>query len=43
MWLHGYITLHGVCRIHGNVEMVECVARKILEIKLDNAIGYVLL
>ncbi len=43
MLLHGYITLLGVFRIHGNVEMLECVARKILEIELDNATSYVLL
>jgi len=43
MWLHGYITLFGVFKIHGNVEMVECVAKQIFEIELDNATSYVLL
>jgi hypothetical protein len=42
-WLDGYITLLGVCRIHGNVEMVKCVARQIFEIEHDNATIYVLL
>ncbi len=37
-----WMTLLGACRIHGNVEMAECVARRILE-QPDNAAGYGLL
>jgi hypothetical protein len=33
----------GACRIHGNVEMVERVAKQILEMEPDNAAAYVLL
>ncbi|KAH9540911.1 hypothetical protein CY35_14G031200 [Sphagnum magellanicum] len=35
--------LLGTCRIHGNVEMAERVAKQILEMEPDNAAGYVLL
>ncbi len=31
------------CRIHGNVEMAECVAKRILELQPENASAYVLL
>jgi len=34
------MALLGACRIHGNVEMVECVARQILEMEPDNAADY---
>jgi hypothetical protein len=34
------MALLGACRIHGNVEMVECVARRILEMEPDNAADY---
>lgn len=43
MWLHGYITLLGVFKIHGNVEIVEYATKQILEIELDNVTSYVLL
>ncbi len=33
----------GASRIHGNVEMAECVAKQILEMEPDNAPAYVLL
>jgi hypothetical protein len=33
----------GASRNHGNVEMAECVAKQILEMKPDNAAAYVLL
>ncbi|CAM6061539.1 unnamed protein product [Sphagnum tenellum] len=35
--------LLGTCRIHGNVEMGERVAKQIVELEPDNASGYVLL
>jgi hypothetical protein len=35
--------LLGACRIHGNVEMGECVAKQVLELEPENAEGYVLL
>jgi hypothetical protein len=35
--------LLGACRIHGNVEMGECVAKQVLEQEPENAEGYVLL
>ncbi|CAK9202979.1 unnamed protein product [Sphagnum troendelagicum] len=35
--------LLGACRIHGNVEMGERVAKKVLELEPENAAGYVLL
>jgi pentatricopeptide repeat protein len=35
--------LISACRIHGNVEMAERVAKQILELEPDNAAGYVLL
>jgi Flp pilus assembly protein TadD len=31
------------CRIHGNVEMAECAAKRILELQPENASAYVLL
>jgi pentatricopeptide repeat protein len=34
--------LLGACRIHGNVEMGECVAKRVLELEPENAAGYVL-
>ncbi len=33
----------GACRIHGNVEIAECVAKQILEMEPENAVSYVLL
>jgi hypothetical protein len=38
-----WMALLSTCRIHGNVEMAECVAEQILEMEPDNAAGYVLL
>jgi hypothetical protein len=38
-----WTALLGTCRIYGNVEMAECVAKQILEMEPDNAPGYVLL
>ncbi|CAM6035145.1 unnamed protein product [Sphagnum compactum] len=38
-----WMALLGTCRIHGNVEMAERVAKQILEMEPDNAAGYVLL
>jgi hypothetical protein len=35
-----WMALLGACRIHGNVEMGECVARRILEMEPDNAADY---
>jgi pentatricopeptide repeat protein len=35
--------LLGACRIHGNVEMGERVAKQVLELEPENAAGYVLL
>jgi hypothetical protein len=32
-----WMALLGACRIHGNVEMAERVARRILEMEPDNA------
>jgi hypothetical protein len=37
------VSLFSAYRIHGNVELVECVAKQILEMELDNVVGYVLL
>jgi hypothetical protein len=37
------MALLGACRIHGNVEMAECIAKRILEVEPDNAAGYVVL
>jgi hypothetical protein len=34
--------LLGACRIHGDVEMEEHVAKQILELEPENALGYVL-
>ncbi|KAH8960556.1 hypothetical protein BDL97_05G001100 [Sphagnum fallax] len=38
-----WMALLGACRVHGNVEMGECVAKEILEFEPENAAGYVLL
>ncbi len=38
-----WMALLGACRICGNVEMAEHVAKRILEMKPNNAAGYVLL
>jgi len=38
-----WMALLGACRICGNVEIPECVAKHILEMEHDNATGYVLL
>ncbi len=38
-----WIALLGACRIHGDVEMAECIAKQVLEMEPDNAAGYVLL
>jgi pentatricopeptide repeat protein len=35
--------LMSACRIHGNMEMAEHIAKQILELKPENAAGYVLL
>jgi hypothetical protein len=35
--------LLSACRIHGNVEMAECAAKRILELQPENASAYVLL
>jgi pentatricopeptide repeat protein len=35
--------LLGACRIHGNVEMRECVGKQVLELEPENAAGYVML
>jgi len=35
--------LLGACKIHGNVEMGEHVAKQVLELESENAAGYVLL
>ncbi|KAH9536443.1 hypothetical protein CY35_17G109100 [Sphagnum magellanicum] len=37
------MALLGACRMHGNVEMAERVARRILEMEPDNAADYGLL
>jgi hypothetical protein len=41
--LAAWMALLGACRIHGNIEMGECVAKQILELEHENAAGYVLL
>jgi pentatricopeptide repeat protein len=38
-----WMALLGACRIHGNVGMAECVAKRILELEPENAAVYVLL
>ncbi len=38
-----WMALLSACRIHGNVEMAECIAKWILEMEPDNAATYVLL
>ncbi|CAM6004365.1 unnamed protein product, partial [Sphagnum balticum] len=35
--------LLGACRVHGNVEMGECMAKRVLELEPKNAAGFVLL
>ncbi len=40
---HMWMPMLGASRNHGNVEMAECVAKQILEMKPDNAAAYVLL
>jgi hypothetical protein len=37
------MALLSMCRIHGNMEMAEHIAKQILEMKPENAAGYVLL
>ncbi|CAK9237433.1 unnamed protein product [Sphagnum troendelagicum] len=37
------MALIGTCRIHGNVEMAKRIAKRILEMELENAAGYVVL
>jgi hypothetical protein len=41
-YVAAWMALLGACRIHGNVEMAECVTRRILE-EPDNAADYGLL
>jgi hypothetical protein len=38
-----WMALVGACRIQGNMEMAECVAKRIIEMEPQNAAGYVLL
>jgi pentatricopeptide repeat protein len=38
-----WMALLSACRIHGNVEMAEHVAKQVLELEPENATGYVLL
>ncbi len=38
-----WMALLSTCRIHGNVEMAEHVAKQILDLEPDSAAGYVLL
>ncbi len=38
-----WMSLLGACRIHGNVEMGECVAKLVFELEPENAAAYVLL
>ncbi|CAM6040507.1 unnamed protein product [Sphagnum compactum] len=38
-----WMALLGACRIHGNVEIAERVAKRIIEMEPENAAGYVLL
>ncbi len=38
-----WMALLGACRIHGNLEMGECIARRVLESDPGNSAGYVLL
>ncbi len=38
-----WMALLGACRIHGNLEMGECIARRVLEWDPGNSAGYVLL
>jgi len=38
-----WMALFGACRIHGNLEMGECIARRVLESDPGNSAGYVLL
>jgi pentatricopeptide repeat protein len=41
--VNAWKALLGACRIHGNVEMGERVAKQIVELEPENASGYVLL
>jgi pentatricopeptide repeat protein len=41
--VNAWKALLSACRIHGNVEMGECVAKQIVELEPENASGYVLL
>ncbi len=36
------MALLGTCRIHGNMEMGERVAKQILELEPENATGYMM-
>jgi len=36
------MALLGTCRIHGNMEMRERVAKQILELEPENATGYMM-
>jgi pentatricopeptide repeat protein len=38
-----WMALVGACRIHGNMEMGECIATQVLEMYPENPPGYVLL
>ncbi len=38
-----WMALLGACRMHGNVEMAESLARQIIEMEPDNAADYGLL
>ncbi|CAM6054309.1 unnamed protein product [Sphagnum tenellum] len=38
-----WMALLGACRIHANVEMGERIAKRVLELEPENALGYVLL
>ncbi len=38
-----WMALLGTCRIHGNMEMGERVAKQILELEPENATGYMML
>jgi len=38
-----WMTFLSTCKIHGNVEMTECVAKRVLELEPENVVGYVLL
>jgi hypothetical protein len=38
-----WMGLLGICRIHGTVEIAECVAKQVLELEPKRAAGYVVL